>query len=82
MKTISFNGPNKHFGKVFFVLAALGGLYYMRRQGKSMSSLLTAGTAGLKAAQDLVGRVAPSVASGMRSGASRSTDSVTSSAQI
>lgn len=84
MKTIAYNGSKKNLGRALFVIAALGGLYYLRRQGKSMTSIVSAGAAGFKAAQGLVGRVAPSVMTGLNSGASRSqsTSSVSSGAQI
>ncbi len=69
MKTIAFNGSSRNIGRALFVIAALGGLYYMRRSGKSMSDLLAVGTDGLKQARGLINRVAPptnSAAAGAR----------------
>jgi len=70
MKTIAFNGSNRNITRALFALAALGGLYYMRRSGKSFGDLLSAGTDGLKQARGMITRAAPP------------TDSVASSARI
>ena len=74
MKTIAFNGNgNANWARAFFVVAALGGLYYFRRQGGSVSDLLAKGTDGLKQARTMISRVAPPLAK---------TQSVATSAQI
>jgi hypothetical protein len=83
MKTIAFNGKRNMAG-AFLVLAALGGLYYFRRQGKSVSDLLTAGTDSLKQARNYINRVAPSVAPSINQTAQKMgrAKSVSASAQI
>jgi hypothetical protein len=97
MKTVAFNGSRKNIARTLFVLAALGGLYYMRRQGKSARSLMEDAKSGLKSARGFIGRAAPMISgrsvdstmdssersSGRSNGrASRSSDSVASNAQI
>ena len=77
MKTVAYNGSGKNVTRVLFVLAALGGFYLLRRQGKSIGQIAAIGTTGFKAAQGLINRVAPSASLG-----SASTESVASSAQI
>lgn len=62
MKTVAITG-NRNIARIFFVLAALGGLYYLRRSGKSVSQLLEAGTDGLQQARGFINRVAPSTTS-------------------
>lgn len=60
MKTVALN--NRTAVRSFFVLAALAGLYYFRRQGGSFSSLAARGTDAIGAARTWVNKVAPSVA--------------------
>ena len=60
MKTIAT--PNRNFGRILFALAALGGLYYLRRSGKSTSEILSLASGGIKSARDLVLRTAPPIA--------------------
>lgn len=57
MKTIAFNGQGRQSGmfRTLFVVAALGGLYYFRRQGGSVADLLAKGTKGLSSARKWVG---------------------------
>ncbi len=81
MKTVAFNGSGRNVTRVLFVLAALGGFYLLRRQGKSIGQIAAIGTTGFKAAQDLIGRVAPSVGSSIGAQSSQSS-SVATSAQI
>jgi hypothetical protein len=59
MKTVALN--NRTAVRGFFVLAALAGLYYFRRQGGTVSSLVTRGTDVLGSARGMINRVAPSV---------------------
>lgn len=60
MKTVALN--NKTAVRSFFVLAALAGLYFYRRQGGSFSALAARGTDAIGAAKTWVNKVAPSVA--------------------
>ena len=77
MKTVAYNGSGRNVARVLFVLAALGGLYYLRRQGKSIGQIATLGVTGFQAAKGLIDRVSPSISSQRQP-----TESVASSAQI
>ena len=82
MKTIAFGRQGGIF-KGMFVLAALGGLYYFRRQGGTVSDLWAKGTQGLNQARGLISRVAPSaVNTSMKSATNSASRSVASAARI
>ena len=64
MKTIAFNqqGQRGGFLSGLFVLAAIGALYYYKKQGGSFTQLIENGAKGLTSARDMINKVAPSVA--------------------
>lgn len=66
MKTVATN--NRSLLTAGFVLAALGALYFYRRQGGTASALLARGTDAVNTARGFINRVAPSVDSTADSG--------------
>lgn len=59
MKTVT--AGRGYFGRVFFVLAALGAVYYYRRQGGSVRGLLDRGVSMIGPVRDFIATKAPSV---------------------
>ena len=85
MKTVALN--NKTAVRSFFVLAALAGLYFYRRQGGTVSALAARGTDALGTARNWINKVAPAVgeqieAQAPQSLAKTARKSVSASAQI
>ncbi|RYZ64291.1 MAG: hypothetical protein EOP05_22270 [Proteobacteria bacterium] len=84
MKTVALN--NRTAVRSFFVLAALAGLYFYRRQGGTVSALAARGTDALGTARQWINKVAPSVDDSIAAASStalpKARKSVSASAQI
>ncbi len=65
MKTIAFNNRSNLL-RGLFLLAAVGGLYYFRKQGGSMSHLFTKGSKSLSSARTWIKQTAPSISQNAR----------------
>ncbi|MES2963290.1 MAG: hypothetical protein V4760_05325 [Bdellovibrionota bacterium] len=59
MKTVTVGRGN--YGRIFFVLAALGAFYFYRRQGGSVRGLLDRGVGMIGPVRDFIATKAPSV---------------------
>lgn len=57
MKTVT----RGNFGRIFFVLAALGAVYFYRRQGGDVRGLVNRGTDLLRTGREFIATRAPSV---------------------
>ena len=61
MKTINVGRGN--YGRIFFVLAALGALYFYRRQGGSLRELYQRGVGMIGPVRDFIAENVPSTTS-------------------
>jgi hypothetical protein len=59
MNTVTVGRGN--YGRIFFVLAALGALYFYRRQGGDVRGLVSRGTGLIRSGRDFIATRAPSV---------------------